>query len=46
MGFKKTPRGRVKLPGPVDPERVLVAELAEGAFANISGLVRPDFGER
>jgi predicted N-acetyltransferase YhbS len=31
----------VKLPGPVDPERVLVAELTDGAFANVSGPVRP-----
>lgn len=45
MGFKKVPRGQVKLPGPVDPERVLVAELAEGAFANVAGPVRPDWSE-
>jgi predicted N-acetyltransferase YhbS len=32
----------VKLPGPVDPERVLVAELADGAFVNVSGSVRPE----
>ena len=43
LGFKKVPRGLVKLPGPVDPERVLVAELADGAFANVSGPVRPDW---
>jgi predicted N-acetyltransferase YhbS len=43
MGFKKVPRGRVTLPGPVDPERVLVAELADGAFAKVSGPVRPDW---
>src|SRR5476651_2324382 len=42
MGFKRVPRGLVKLPGPVDPERVLVAELADGAFANVSGSVRPE----
>jgi predicted N-acetyltransferase YhbS len=42
LGFKKVPRGLVKLPGPVDPERVLVAELAEGAFAKVSGPVRPE----
>jgi predicted N-acetyltransferase YhbS len=42
MGFKKVPRGLVKLPGPVDPERVLVAELADGAFANVSGPLRPE----
>ncbi len=44
MGFKKVPRGLVTLPGPVDPERVLVAELADGAFAQVSGPVRPDWG--
>ncbi|HLL26936.1 MAG TPA: N-acetyltransferase [Xanthobacteraceae bacterium] len=43
LGFKKVPRGQVKLPGPVDPERVLIAELADGASANIAGLVRPDW---
>ena len=43
IGFKKVPHGRVKLPGPVDPERVLIAELADGAFANVSGPVRPDW---
>jgi len=42
MGFKKVPRGLVKLPGPVDPERVLVAELSDGAFANVSGPLRPE----
>jgi len=46
MGFKKAPRGQVKMPGPVDPERVLVAELVEGAFANVAGPVRPDWSEK
>jgi len=46
MGFKKAPRGQVKMPGPVDPERVLVAELVEGAFANVAGSVRPDWSEK
>jgi predicted N-acetyltransferase YhbS len=46
MGFKIVPRGRVKLPGPVDPERVLVAELADGAFANVAGAVRPDWAAK
>jgi len=43
LGFRKVPRGQMKLPGPVDPERVLVAELAEGGAANVSGAVRPDW---
>jgi predicted N-acetyltransferase YhbS len=42
-GFKRVPRGRVKMPGPVDPSRLLVAELTEGAFEGVSGLVRPDW---
>jgi|SRR5690242_316245 len=42
-GFKKIPKGQVKMPGPVDPARLLVAELAAGAFKGISGLIRPDW---
>ena len=42
-GFRRIPGGRVKLEGPVDPARMLVAELAEGAFADVSGVVRPDW---
>jgi predicted N-acetyltransferase YhbS len=42
-GFRRIPGGRVKLDGPVDPARMLVAELAEGAFAGVSGVVRPDW---
>lgn len=41
-GFKRVPRGRLELPGPVDPDRLLVAELGEGAFAGYSGMVQPD----
>jgi predicted N-acetyltransferase YhbS len=41
-GFKKIPKGTVTLPGPVDPQRLLVAELADGAFAGVSGLIRPE----
>jgi len=43
LGFKKVPRGKVKLPGPVDPERVLVAELVTGAFDGVEGMTRPDY---
>jgi predicted N-acetyltransferase YhbS len=42
-GFKRTPRRRVTMPGPVDPARLLVAELVEGAFEGVSGAVRPDW---
>ena len=31
------------MPGPVDPARLLVAELEEGAFAGVSGVIRPDW---
>ena len=42
-GFKKIPKGLVKMPGPVDPARLLVAELTPGAFAGVKGLIRPDW---
>src|SRR6201997_2851712 len=35
VGFKVIPKGRVKMPGPVDYARLLVAELADGAFADV-----------
>jgi predicted N-acetyltransferase YhbS len=42
-GFKKIPPGRVSMPGPVDPDRLLIAELADGAFEGISGPVRGEW---
>ena len=42
-GFKKIPKGLVKMPGPVDPARLLVAELVPGAFEGVKGLIRPDW---
>ena len=42
-GFKPVPPGRVTLPGPVDPVRLLIAELSAGAFEGVSGTVRADF---
>jgi predicted N-acetyltransferase YhbS len=46
VGFKRIkPRARVKMPGPVDPARLLVAELVEGAFEGVKGAVRPDWSE-
>ena len=44
-GFKRVPKGQVKMPGPVDPARLLVAELAPGAFDGVSGMIRPDWEE-
>jgi predicted N-acetyltransferase YhbS len=41
IGFKLVPKGRATMPGPVDPARLLVAELAEGAFDDVSGPIRP-----
>ena len=42
-GFKRIPKGQVKLPGPVDPARLLVAELGPGAFDGVTGMIRPDW---
>ena len=42
-GFKRIPNGRAIMPGPVDPERLLVAELVSGAFDGVSGPIRPDW---
>jgi predicted N-acetyltransferase YhbS len=39
-GFRRIPLDRVVMPGPVDPARVLVAELVPGAFEGVSGRVR------
>jgi predicted N-acetyltransferase YhbS len=41
-GFKRIPKGRAIMPGPVDPARLLVAELSPGAFDGVSGPIRPD----
>lgn len=43
VGFKRIPKGRVTMPGPVDPARLLVAEIVEGAFEGASGEIRPDW---
>jgi predicted N-acetyltransferase YhbS len=42
-GFKRIPKGRAIMPGPVDPARLLVAELSDGAFEDVSGPIRPDW---
>jgi predicted N-acetyltransferase YhbS len=42
-GFKRIPKGQVKFPGPVNPARLLVAELTKGAFDGVAGMIRPDW---
>lgn len=37
MGFSRIPEGRVTMPGPVDPDRMLWRELLAGATENVSG---------
>ena len=43
VGFKAIPKGRVSMPGPVNYDRLLVNELADGAFTEVSGAIRPDW---
>ncbi len=40
MGFQRVPSGKLDFIGPVDPERLLCCELAEGALAAANGRVR------
>lgn len=41
FGFVRVPDGRLILPGPVDPDRLLYLELVPGTFEGMSGLVLP-----
>jgi predicted N-acetyltransferase YhbS len=43
VGFRAIPKGRAVMPGPVDYSRLLVSELADGAFTDVSGAIRPDW---
>ena len=43
LGFRPIPKGQARLPGPVDPARLLVCELVDGAFKGVSGPIRPDW---
>ncbi len=45
VGFKRVPKGRAIMPGPVDFNRLLVAELADGAFEGVNGAIRPDWSK-
>ena len=40
VGFAKLPPGRVRMPGPVNPERLLGLALKEGALNALSGAVK------
>lgn len=42
-GFRQVPPGRIVMPGPVDPARVLIAELLNGALDGVSGRVRAEW---
>ncbi len=42
-GFRRIPKRQVTMPGPVDPDRLLVAELVAGAFTGVGGQIRPDW---
>jgi len=39
-GFVRCPEGQITLPGPVDPHRLLAAELEEGALSHYRGMAR------
>jgi predicted N-acetyltransferase YhbS len=43
LGFKRIPKGQVKMPGPVDPGRLLLLELTPGSFDGVAGMIRPDW---
>jgi predicted N-acetyltransferase YhbS len=43
VGFKRIPKGQATMPGPVDPARLLVAELESDAFAGVAGPIRPEW---
>jgi predicted N-acetyltransferase YhbS len=40
FGFRRVPAGQLELPGPVDPSRLLAADLTEGALSEAKGAVR------
>jgi predicted N-acetyltransferase YhbS len=40
VGFSRVPRGKITMPGPVDPDRILYCELRPGAFEAAHGRMR------
>lgn len=43
LGFRAVAKRQITMPGPVDPARLLICELAPGAVDGLSGVVRPDW---
>jgi predicted N-acetyltransferase YhbS len=39
FGFNPVPKGKLDMPGPVDPARLLAAELVPGALERAAGRV-------
>jgi predicted N-acetyltransferase YhbS len=39
FGFKPVPAGHIIFPGPVNPQRILAAELSDGAITAMRGMV-------
>jgi predicted N-acetyltransferase YhbS len=46
FGFRPLPPGRVTMPGPVDPARLLAAELKPGAAEGLAGMITGVLGLR
>lgn len=44
FGFKRVAPGKIQLPGPADPARMLAAELVEGVLERFSGLMEAAAG--
>jgi predicted N-acetyltransferase YhbS len=44
LGFRIIPRGKITLPGPVDPDRLLAVELVPGSLGAFSGLITAALG--
>ena len=42
-GFKPVPKGRVQMPGPVDPARLLICELIDRRIRGCFRAIRPDW---
>jgi predicted N-acetyltransferase YhbS len=44
VGFKRQKGQDLRLPGPVDPDRLLIRELVEGAAEGLEGLIEKPAG--
>ncbi len=44
VGFSRIPEGKIIMPGPVDPQRLLAREFKPGVLSRASGLVRAGAG--